>query len=298
MSDMAMKVLGTHGKSFRFSGAFLDKQQLEQAARLYAFCRWIDDLADETKDRQAAQEQLLRIQYCLREGIASCHQLNDFLSLKTQLNLATALPINLIDGVLSDLDPVAITTQDALIRYAYRVAGVVGLMMCPILQTDTRGHSHAIDLGIAMQLTNIARDVMQDANLGRRYLPYTWCQCSAQDILGNDAKTRQEVKNAIKQILNLAEQYYASAAIGLGYLPSKSRRAITLAATLYRHIGVKIQNNEWVYWRGRAVVPTSQKVLITLRALVFGHPLPKQQGSQKHNVRLHDPLRDLLPTEL
>lgn len=294
-SENALSVLRKHGKSFRFAGMFLSGKQLEQAACLYQFCRWIDDIADETADKQNALLQLQSIQNSIRKDSSDEPILNEFLILSRSLNIPSILPLSLIDGVLSDLDTVQILDAAALIRYAYRVAGTVGLMMCPILNADSRGYAHAVDLGIGMQLSNIARDVWEDAQLGRRYLPYTWCPFTPHQILDNAGSTQDKVKSALTQLLALADSYYASGAAGYPYLPLKSRRAISIAATIYREIGVKLNRNKLNYWQGRTVVSLPQKVQLATKTIFINTVGHKPIDTNIHSAKLHDDLRDLLP---
>jgi phytoene synthase len=295
-SDAALNTLKTHGKSFRFAGAFLSKSQLNQAAQLYQFCRWIDDIADESEDKLAAEKQLISIQNDLKNGHSDDAQTSSFIALQNELNMPAALPTSLIDGVLSDLVEVAIQTEADLLRYAYRVAGTVGLMMCPILKADPRGHPHAVDLGIAMQLTNIARDVMEDARLARRYLPYDWCPLSPQQIVDNTLETRTIVQEGISQLLFLAESYYTSGADGYRYLPPRSRRAIKVAAAVYREIGKKLAANGLKYWEGRTVVSLPHKLQVAL-SLWFNRRMSANDAMVYiiHDQRLHKDLQDVLP---
>lgn len=297
MNESAIDVLQKHGKSFRFAGMFLDKVQLKQAARLYAFCRWVDDIADENPDKIAAKKRLFAIKKGINRNVADSPELSDFLNLKSELRLPGDQPCSLIDGVISDLESVAVQDINQLMRYAFRVAGVVGLMMCPILRAAPLGYRHAVDLGMAMQLTNIARDVMEDAEMGRRYIPEVWCSRTPGEIVKNLPETQQEVQSAVDKLLNLAEQYYASGAIGFGYLPTSSRRAIMVAATIYREIGIKLKSDKCQYWRGRTVISLPRKVTLSLKALTVGHPLPQQLASKQHLGSLHSMLYDLLPSE-
>jgi phytoene synthase len=293
--EKALTVLSKHGKSFRFAGMFLSQKQLEQAAQLYRFCRWIDDIADDTPNKRLAKSQLLSIQKNIRDGKTDAPQVAEFLVLQHRLNMPSILPISLIDGVLTDLDTVEIQNSAALVRYAYCVAGTVGLMMCPILKADPRGYSHAVDLGIAMQLTNIARDVMEDARLGRRYLPQTWCPLSPQQILDNSPETQRQVMQAVEKLLALAETYYASGAEGYPFLPVKSRRAISIAAVIYREIGIKLQSQQLRYWRGRTVVPLHRKLQLSFGMLLLRKSARKSAGDIRHATSLHEDLQDLLP---
>ena len=149
----------------------------------------------------------------------------------------------MIDGVLQDTKTVAIKTTEELLRYAYRVAGSVGLMMCPIIGCrDSRGLRHAIDLGIAMQLTNICRDVLEDANQNRRYLPLpTISPNNIKTVVTHSMSSVDiHVRKKIHSLLHLADRYYQSGFDGLCYLPSKSQRTILLAGLLYQRIGHKI----------------------------------------------------------
>lgn len=270
-SEVALATLAKHGKSFRFAGYFLPEDKLAQAARLYAFCRWIDDIADESSDKAQAKVELNNIQNALESGTHICSNTSDFLLLQQELGFSSTLPIQLIEGVKQDLYTVEFETEYDLIRYAYRVAGVVGLMMCPILGADEEGLPHATNLGIAMQLTNIARDVFEDAVMGRRYIPRQWCDVSAQEIVKNSEATQNKVVEAVKRLLTLSESYYCSGWQGLTYLPKKSRTAIAIAASVYREIGVKLaKHHKYAYWHGRTHVKLSKKVFIASSILLRG----------------------------
>ena len=299
MSDSAhitaIDTLASHGKSFRFAGAFLSNSQLQQAARLYHFCRCIDDIADETACKTTAFSELKQIQQQLiANDPADNALLVDFIQLKDHLQLSVTWPNTLIDGVIADTAPFTIRHENDLIRYAYQVAGVVGLMMCPIIKADHDGYAFAVDLGIAMQLTNIARDVYEDAHLGRSYLPQDWCDCTPAEIINNQLATQKKVKLAIKRLLALADQYYASAQIGFHFLPFRSRLAIAIASNVYRHIGKQICRSDYRYWQGRVFVPFAKKIVIAVSAGLSLLFLPTKQH---HNQRLHRGIDDLLDLE-
>jgi len=181
--------------------------------------------------------------------------------------------IALIDGLLQDQKPVRIKDQAALLRYAYRVAGTVGLLMCHVLDCDAdRARAHAIDLGIAMQLTNIARDVLEDAEMGRRYLPASWVgavtpeQISAASQQLGDPLTPL-VADAVHRLLDLAERYYQSGACGFGYLPFRAHVAIAVAARVYRQIGIQLANTGYAWHRGRQVTGRATKIRCSLVAI-------------------------------
>jgi phytoene synthase len=119
-----------------------------------------------------------------------------------------------------------------------------------------------------MQLTNIARDVMEDAKMQRRYIPQDWVKgLSAAQITKSEIAERAVVQKAIQRLLQLAETYYQSGLAGLYYLPPRNRRAIAVAAFVYRDIGRKLLNNDCIYWQGRVMVPTSKKLLLASQAL-------------------------------
>ena len=165
----AQAVLRRHGRSFHFAGRLLGPVDGARAARLYGFCRHVDDLADTAKTREAGAAALARTALAVRERRPLGPETADFLDLMDETGMDARAPLALIEGVSSDLDEVRIADEAALIDYAYSVAGVVGLMMCDVLEVDDpSAYPFAIDLGVAMQLTNIARDVGADAALGRR----------------------------------------------------------------------------------------------------------------------------------
>ena len=290
MESSAIQTLSKNGKSFRFAGMLLSREQLVQAARLYQFCRWIDDIADETDDKQAAKTQLRSIRSQLVSGSSDFPVLSGFLSLQSELGISHLPPCHLIDGVLSDTENVAINTVEELLQYAYRVAGVVGLMMNPILKANPEGNPHAVDLGIAMQLTNIARDVMEDAKNSRRYLPAQWCDITAEEIVTDSSRqTRMLIQDAILKLLALAETYYQSARQGFRFLPPRSRRAIAVASAVYREIGIQLKGRGTQYWLGRTVVSKPRKVAVAFYTLAK----PAPELLQPHQDILHKALQGL-----
>ncbi|MDP4823237.1 MAG: squalene/phytoene synthase family protein, partial [Aestuariivirgaceae bacterium] len=235
-------MLRRNGRSFHFASRFLGKRHGERAARLYALCRAIDDLADEAPDAALADARL----DLLSQAIAAGDNADPIASAALALHTDTGFPLGalqaLISGVRSDLEPVAIPDEAALVDYAYSVAGTVGLMMCSVLDVDDpKAAPFAVDLGIAMQLTNIARDVGADALLGRRYLPAIWVGDISPAMLSAPGGALEDSAIiAVKRTLQLAERYYESGEAGLGFLPPRARLAILTAARVYRAIGKRI----------------------------------------------------------
>jgi len=262
------ETLRRHGKSFHFASYFLGRQHSLRASRLYAFCRHVDDLVDTASGARAASIALDALEAELAGHGQRSPQADDFLALAAETGMDTGLARQLIAGVRSDIGPVAISARDDLIRYAYSVAGVVGLMMCDVLgvQAD-RARPFAIDLGIAMQLTNIARDVGEDARLGRRYLPEAWIgPVTPEQLVSPDPGLQSQLRHQTRVLLELADIYYRSARDGMGYLPVRARFAILIAGRLYREIGQKIARQGYATWNGRVRVSSGEKLLIALRA--------------------------------
>jgi len=288
--------LRRNGKSFYFASRFLGAKHAMRAARLYAFCRHIDDMVDEADDPHVARENLDQLEHELIGQAEATAQTRDFLALARETGMALDPVLALIEGVRSDLGTVSLATEDELLRYAYRVAGVVGIMMCDALDVRApQARPFAIDLGIGMQLTNIARDVAEDAGLGRRYLPAAWVDsATAAQILHPDPALQEVIPRARRRLLELADLFYASAERGMGYLPGRARFAILVAARVYRQIGHKIAQQGFATWRGRASVSGPEKLMVASRAalsFVLNGQLHQQDSA--HDPRLHQALSGL-----
>jgi phytoene synthase len=283
------KILAQHGKSFYWASLFLGPKLAERAAQLYQFCRFVDDLAD--GDLSERKESLVDIRARLEgHSVAVGPEIESFLQLASENNIPLIAARELLDGMLSDQTAVAFNSEAELLRYCHAVAGTVGLMMCRVLNCkDQRADSFAIDLGIAMQLTNIARDVLEDAKMERRYLPASWINVPASKISASNVACRAPVASAIERVLDLAEEYYVSALVGIRLLPFRSRFSITVALRIYRQIGVLLQRRHLRWWDGRIYVPASEKVLLTLRSLLDLRPA----AILNHNQRLHRDLKGL-----
>ena len=283
------KILARHGKSFYWASLFLGPKLAERAAQLYQFCRFVDDLAD--GDLSERKESLEDIRARLEgHSVAAGPEIESFLQLASENDIPLIAARELIDGMLSDQTVVAFNSEAELLRYCHAVAGTVGLMMCRILNCkDQRADSFAIDLGIAMQLTNIARDVLEDAKMERRYLPASWINVPASKISASNVACRAPVASAIERVLDLAEEYYVSALVGIRLLPFRSRFSITVALRIYRQIGVLLQRRHLRWWDGRIYVPASEKVLLTLRSLLDLRPATMLS----HNQHLHRDLKGL-----
>ena len=276
------ELLARAGKSFHLGGKFLPANRRQAATQLYAFCRGLDDLADETGD--AAQI----------EAVAAALENNDtshpLAALYLTLENPDPAPASALARALrDDTGPTQIPDERALLRYCHGVAGTVGIMMARVLgATDHAAAHHAIDLGIALQLTNIARDTREDADHDRRYLPDTWLDLPPASI----RRTPERAHNAALRSLALAEQYYASGLAGLVYLPPESRRGILIAAKVYREIGEELRRQGPQRPTDRVVVPAWRKA--TLVAQTFLQRSPWTTSTPPHNANLHRHLGGLV----
>ena len=266
----AQAVLASKGRSFYWASKLLGKRHAERATRLYGFCRYVDDLADEATSPAAAHLALAQVNEAICSGVTQDSQVEDMLALMRECSIDVAIVRELVAGVASDLGTVRITDEAALLRYCYQVAGTVGLMMCAVLDvTDSRAHAHAVDLGIAMQLTNICRDVATDAALNRVYLPCsTLGNVDITELINPPATIQPLLLACVGSLLEKAEHYYRSGEQGLAYLPVGARSGILVASRIYRAIGTTLKNRHYHYWPQRIVVSPATKAAITAHALL------------------------------
>ena len=268
--DSPIGVMQKHGKSFYWASLFLGRQHTSNAAILYQFCRFLDDVADGNRPDRA--ELLLAVSKSIK--LKQDHPefcVKNFLAMSEKNDIPSKPAVELIAGMLSDQEIVELTTERELLRYCHAVAGTVGVMMCKILGCKTQTASQfAVDLGIAMQLTNIARDVLEDANMGRRYLPSEWLSDSVKpnDILNVTPSCKEPVSLAIRRLLTLSQNYYRSALAGTKLLPIRSRFAIIVALRIYEAIGTKLAKNNFNWWMGRTIISKWSKFILTLRSLI------------------------------
>ncbi len=286
-------ILAKHGKSFYFASFFLGNDYAASAAKLYKFCRFVDDLADGTEINKI--ERLQNIFLCLQRETCQHEdtlEIESFLALAKEKNIPLIAAQELLGGLISDQTPARFDNTKQLLRYCHAVAGTVGLMMCHVLDCSHKdANSFAIDLGVAMQLTNIARDVLEDAQMDRRYIPSEWLnltelQSEPSGWVDASIDKRTKISSAIEQLLNLAEKYYGSAEQGIALLPWKSRFAINVALRVYRQIGRQLKEKKYCWWQGRQIVSVFKKFQLTILGLsVF---IPKKTPT--HQRKLHESL--------
>ena len=257
--------LAQFAKSFNWAGFFLPKSIYQDCSRLYAFCRVLDDLVDEKTNLELREQRFDEITNIYKKTYELDNNdrkifnqnehgliINDVIELAYNNNIKRIILDDLIEGVGSDLkQKVYLRSVKDLLVYSYRVAGTVGLMMAKILSvSDTRSLKGAIDLGIAMQLTNIARDVIEDKKMNRQYI-------------------KPDFEN-IEATLKLADMFYESSYTSIKKIPFKYRFAIIVARRVYRQIGRKIiqkRNMENYEKSGKIYVNNFGKIYQTILSL-------------------------------
>ena len=296
----AKLILKKNGKSFFWASKFLPSLYVDRASELYKFCRVLDDTADSGKKSSLVDLQNFYTQF-RKNDITSFNKINNyFLNCPEYFNLNSKKAVlNLLEGLISDQKTVLIKDESDLIRYAYQVAGTVGIMMCDALQChNEKAKLFAVDLGIAMQLTNIARDVLEDAEMGRRYLPGTWINEASPEEIVSASKNNNHVQNriisiAIERLLTLAEKYYLSGSHGLIYLPIKTRIAIAIASNVYREIGIQLKRKKYNWYDGRQVTTGATKLKLSIKN-IFLELTSISKREVGHNAILHQNLKDMI----
>ncbi len=295
--DNAKLILKKNGKSFYWAGKFLSEEYINRAAQLYSFCRALDDIAD--SGDPSSLKCLKSIKFNLNNSLYS--DIENSYSIKYPKffnSFSNKAAVDLINGLILDQNSILFKDESELVRYSYHVAGTVGLMMCDALKCENKNAKlFAIDLGIAMQMTNIARDVLEDAKMGRRYIPGRWIDnISPQEIVlavkKNDLKKYDIISNGIKRLLKLADKYYMSGAMGFRYLPFKTRIAISIASSVYRQIGIQLRSNGYNWYSGRQVTSISTKARITIIKIL--EEIFRRKVVTQHQYELHIFLKELI----
>jgi phytoene synthase len=297
-------LLRHHARTFHLAARLLPRPVRHDLATLYGFCRRVDDAVDEAPDAASGRTALARV----LDARTDDPVILEFRALAKARGIPRGVVGALIDGIVSDLDPVAVADERELVRYAYRVAGTVGLMICAVLDVPARGHRHAVDLGIGMQLTNIARDVAEDAGRGRVYLPASWVpaddvRAAVQAVQADDPTSSpeavQRTVDAVSRLLHRAGRHYRSADHGMADLPAAVRPGILAASRNYEAIGVLVARRGAASLRDRTRVPASGKTAGIVRAMVAAGRIATARGAARapHEALLHREL-DGLPCVL
>ena len=250
-----------HSRSFSFASRLLPAAKRADVERLYAWCRWCDDGVDTAAAPQEALEFVDQAAEDVRRIAAGMSPVAPESLWLAELVGRHALPIEaasaLLEGMRSDLTPAAGFHEADLWRYCFRVAGAVGVLMCPILGLEDRRHlPHAAALGMGMQLTNIARDVAEDWRRSRCYLPIEWTDGLRPDSGPPDPA---RVRRGVRTILEVADGYYTAGEAGIAALDADSRLAVRAAARIYHAIGTRIRRRGYEVLDERARVSTIEK---------------------------------------
>jgi phytoene synthase len=291
-------VIRVHSRSFHAASMLLPGSVRDAAVATYAFCRGADDDVDAAGSEAAARERHRRTRDRLARIYAGDAMdtpvARGFAWVVHGKQIPRAEPEALLDGMAQDVGEVRIADEQALLLYCYRAAGVVGRMMSRIMDRPAADAlRRAVDLGIAMQLTNIARDVGEDARCGRVYLPGTWLAAAgssfAEVLAGVPTPAVQSVN---LRVLALAEDYYASGIAGICLLPARCRPAILGAAQLYRAIGrrVRARAGDGITTRARVGAPAKLALLGSAIARCALDPSLRTPPAG-HDAALHATLR-------
>lgn len=287
----AWLMLKRHGKTFAWAVHLMPSRDADRLARLYAICRRLDDLVD-LDGTADARGRLFALRAQPWSSASADPLARELAMMVVEMGLNPATMQQLLNGLISDICHQAIVDEPSLIRYAYLVAGTVGLMVCDVLDVDAPvARRAAVNLGIAMQLTNIARDVHEDAVAGRRYLPATWWGAAPADITSRSPDMQHTGAKAVLRLLDLADGYYAGAQCGFAFLPLSSRIGLAVAARVYHGIGAELRRRGGAFHQGRVYVPRWRKAVLTVAAISTLASPPKPAI----DLHLHPVILDLLP---
>jgi phytoene synthase len=244
--------LSIYAKSFNWAGFFLPKQTYKKCSTLYDFCRVVDNIADDENSIELKKREFNEFKKDFIQKNYNNPVIENMWEIIDEFSISLKVVDDLFDGIKSDIkESVKLNSKKELLIYSYRVAGTVGLMMAKILKVNKKSSlKSAIDLGIAMQLTNISRDVVEDLNNGRSYI--------------NDNF------DDIKSTLQLAEKFYESSFYSINEIPISFRFSILVARRVYRKIGHKILNKkslENYKASGKIFVSNFEKMIETFFAI-------------------------------
>ncbi|MBN1478877.1 phytoene/squalene synthase family protein [candidate division KSB1 bacterium] len=259
-----------YSKSFYFSSQILPADKKWDTFALYSFCRYADNIVDNPRNRADAElfEEVASVsrelQIAYRRGESEHPVIKPFIEVAKRRSIPFEYPNDLLDGVKMDLLQNRYETFADLYEFAYRVAGVVGLMMTHVLGfSDKEALIYAEKLGIAMQLTNILRDIQEDKNMNRIYLPLS--EFKEFGITEDDIKNERFTYNMYRFMefqVERAHRYFEEAQPGIKMLDQDSRFAITSASRIYRGILRQIERNGYNPYLGRAFVSQGKKFAI------------------------------------
>mgnify|MGYP000713329692 CR=1 FL=1 len=249
---MKSNLLKKHAKSFYWASFFLSNDTFNKCSSLYNFCRTLDDIVDDNNKLEVKKIKFYKFKKEFENNDPDNQIIKDMWSIINSENISKKIVIDLFDGVETDLEEkVEINSKKDLLIYSYRVAGTVGLMMSKILKVSNRESLRgAIDLGIAMQLTNIARDVCEDNKRNRKYI--------------------QSDFSSIKETIYESEIFYQKSFKSISSISIRSRFSVIVARRIYKKIGdyILMQKNIENYNKaGKIYVPLFEKVVQTFLSI-------------------------------
>ena len=244
--------LAIYAKSFNWAGFFLPKKTYEKCSALYDFCREVDNIADDENKIEIKKDNFIKFRNNFINKNYDDPVIKNMWDLINEFSISTKIVDDLFEGINSDIkENVKLNSKKELLIYSYRVAGTVGLMMAKILNVHKeQSLKSAIDLGIAMQLTNISRDVIEDKKNNRFYINESF----------------EDIKTTIK----LSEKFYENSFYSIKEIPLSFRFSILVARRVYRKIGYKIldkQNIENYKKSGKIYVSNIEKIIETFLSI-------------------------------
>ena len=260
-------------KSFSLAARLFDSDTRDAAFFLYGWCRYCDDQVDRAgmaESREQLERRLAKLSEATRSVFSGAAQGQAvFIAMQyivQRYSIPAHYALELIEGMAMDARGTRYQTFNDLALYCYRVAGTVGLMMSHVMGLrDEQALKHAADLGIAMQLTNIARDITEDASMGRIYLPLEWL--TEADIAPEEiaaVKNRPKLALVTKRLLQEAQRYYLSGDDGLWHLSFRSACAVAAARHVYAEIGSLLLDKGPSAWDQRSYITFARKLWVIL----------------------------------
>ena len=244
--------LSIYAKSFNWAGFFLPKQTYKKCSALYSFCRVLDNIADNNNTVEFKENEFKKFENDFNSKNFDNSIIKNMWELINEFNISLKIIHDLFEGIKSDIkEKIKFNSKKELLVYSYRVAGTVGLLMAKILKVSKKSSlKSAIDLGIAMQSTNISRDVIEDLNNKRSYI--------------------NENFEEIKSTIILSEKFYENSFHSINEIPISFRFSILVARRVYRKIGYKIlkkKNFEDYRKSGKIYVSNFEKIIETLLSI-------------------------------
>ena len=267
MAESSNHILKKNSKTFHIASLFLPKSIKKKVLSVYAFCRLYDDNVDHERSVNTTDLE------------------NKIISFGIDKNVINQLK----EGIDSDMYSNRISSSEDLLNYCYKVAGCVGIMMCDVLNiNDRRAKYHAIDLGIAMQITNICRDIKEDFSMTRIYLPRD--KISKSEMVSKD---NNKLFRTTCELISLSDTYYESALEGIKYIPLHARFSILFALKLYQEIGFKIKGNEKIFLHQKPNTTKIDKFRVFIKTTFIFIYKYLLCSPKDHDQSLHSSLKGL-----